>query len=89
MKGRLRDLEVKLKKSENRSYDNLGTGQRLNISSRRIIEDDDNDHVTIEQRNGEKSKVDTEDSDPLFPPNKFLHSNSGSPPRRVETTSNQ
>ena len=66
LKGKLRDLEDRLKKSENRSNDSLGTGQRLNISSRRIIEGDDNDHDTNEQRNGKKTQVDTEYSDPLF-----------------------
>ena len=30
LKARLRDLQDKLKKSENRSFDMLGTGQRLN-----------------------------------------------------------
>ena len=49
MKKRLRDLEDKLNKLENMSCDNLGTGERFNISSRRIIEDDDNDHDTSEQ----------------------------------------
>ena len=29
LKGRLRDLEDKLKKTENRSWDNLGIGKRL------------------------------------------------------------
>jgi len=89
LKEKVRDLEDKLKKSENRSFDNLGTGQRLNISSRRIIEDDDNDHDTIEQRNGEKTTADNNKSDPLFPANGFLPSNLGSPPRRVESTSNK
>ena len=89
MKERVLDLEDKLKKSENRSYDNLGTGQRLNISSRRIIEDDDNDHDTTEQRNGEKTPIETEDSDPLFPVHRYLPSNTGSPPRRVQSTSNE
>ncbi len=87
MKARLRDLEDKLKKSENRSYDNLGTGQRLNL--RPIIEDSDNDDYDSEQRNGGKSQVDTQDSDPLFPANHFLPSNPGSPPRRVLSTSNE
>jgi hypothetical protein len=89
LKGKLRDLEGKLKKSENRSYDNLGTGQLLNISSRRITEDDDNDHDTIEQRNGEKTTVDTEGSDPLFLGNQYLPSNPSPPPRIVESTSNE
>ena len=53
LKERVRDLEDKLKKSENRTYDNLGTGQRLHVSSRQIIEDDDTDHDTREQRNRE------------------------------------
>ncbi len=57
MKARLRDLEDKLIKSENRSYDILGTGQRLN--SRPIIEDSDNDDYASEQRNEGKSQVDT------------------------------
>ena len=87
LKGRLRDLEGKLNMSENRSYDNLRTGHRLNISSRLNIEDDDNNHDTNEQRNGEKTQVDTEDSDPLFfPRNQFLTSNPGLPPRRVESS---
>ena len=86
-KERLRDLEDKLKKSENRSYDNLRTGRRLN--SRPIIEDSDNDHRTSEQWNGEKSQVDTEDFDPLFPANQVVLSNPGSPPRRVPSPSNE
>jgi hypothetical protein len=57
LKARLRDLEDKLIKSENRSYDILGTGQRLN--SRPIIEDSDNDDYASEQRNEGKSQVDT------------------------------
>ena len=48
LKERLRDLEDKLKKSEKRAYDNLGQVQRLNISSRRIIEADDNHYDTSE-----------------------------------------
>jgi len=38
------------------------------------------------------TQVDTGDSDPLFPAhheNKFLPSNPGSPPQRVESTSNE
>ena len=92
LKRRLRDLEDKLKKSRNRSYDNLGTGQRLNISSRGMIEDDDNHHDTSEQRNEEQTQVDTEDSDPLFPAhhqNQFLPLHPGSPPRRVVSTANE
>ncbi len=87
MKARLRDLEDKLLKSENKSYDILGTGQRLN--SRPIIEDSDNDDYASEQRNEGKSQVDTEDSDPPFPANQFLPSNPGSPPRRVLSTSTE
>ncbi len=87
MKARLRDLEDKLMKLENRSYDNLGMGQRLNL--RPIIEDSDNNDYASEQRNGGKSQVDTENSDPLFPANHFLLSNPGSPPRRVLSTSNE
>jgi len=67
LKGRLRDLEDELKKSGNGSYDNLGTRKRLNISSRRIIEDEDNHRDTSEQRNDEQAQVDNGDSDPLFP----------------------
>ena len=89
LKGKLRDLEDKLKKSENRPYDNLGSGQRLNISSRRLIEDDDNDHDTIEHRDGEKIPVITEDSDPLFPGNQYLPSNPSPHSRRVESKSNE
>ncbi len=89
LKERVRDLEDKLKQSENRSYDNLGTGQRLNISSRQVIVDDDNDNDTSEQRSGEKTPVDIEESDPLLPVNRFLPSNPGSPPRRVKSTSNE
>jgi hypothetical protein len=89
LKERVRDLEDKLKKSENRSYDNLGTGQRLHVASRQIIVDDDNDHDTSEQRNGEKTPIEPEDSDPLFPAKRFLPSNPGSPPRRVQSPSNE
>jgi hypothetical protein len=90
LKERVRDLEDKLKKSENsRSYDILGTSQRLNISSRQVIEDDDNDHDTSEKRNGEKTPIDTEDSDPLFPGYQYLPSNTGPPSQRVESTSNE
>jgi hypothetical protein len=54
----------------------LGTGQRLRVGSRPIIEDDDgekppsepedddNDHDTIEQRSGEKNPSEPEDSVP-------------------------
>ncbi len=93
LKERLRDLEDKLKKSENRFYDNLGTGQRLN--SRPILEESDNDKYATEQRNAIKSQVDTKDSDPLFTANPFFRanrfepSNPGSPPRRVPSTSNE
>ena len=73
LKARLRDLEDKLIKSENRSYDILGTGQRLN--SRPIIEDSENDHNVSEQRSGGKSQVDTEDSDPLFSANPLFLAN--------------
>jgi hypothetical protein len=89
LKERVRDLEDKLKKSESRSYDNLGTGQRLHISSRQIIVDDDNDNDNSEQRSGEKTPDDFEDSDPLFPVNQFLPSNIGSPPRRVPSPSKE
>ncbi len=84
-KERLRDLEDKLKNSENRFYDNLGTGQRL--KSKPIIEESDND--------SEKSQVDTEDSDhlfsadPLFRANQFEPSNPGSQPRLVPSSSNK
>jgi hypothetical protein len=54
LKGRLRDLEDKLKKSEDRSWDKLGTGKRLNLGfSRRIIEDDDIHSDTMEHGNEE------------------------------------
>ncbi len=89
LKERVRDLEDKLKKLENRSYDNLGTGQRLNISSRQAIVDDDNDNDTSEQRSGEKTPDDIEDSDPLIPVNQLLPSNPSSPPRRVQSPSNE
>ena len=89
MKERVRDLEDKLKKSENRTYDNLGTGQRLHVSSRQIIEDDDIDHDTSEQRNGEKTPSEPEYVDPLLLPNLFLPSNPGSPPRRVLSPSSE
>ncbi len=93
MKARLRDLEDKLKKSENRFYDNLETGQRLN--SRPIIEESDNYDYAREERNEVKSQVETEDSDPLFPAysffraNQFEPSNPVSPPRRVLSTFNE
>ncbi len=93
MKARLRDLEDKLKNSENRSFDMLGTGQRLN--SRPIHVDSENDDDATEKRNGGKSQVDTEDSDPLFPAdplfraNQYLPSSPGAPPRLVQRTSNE
>jgi hypothetical protein len=92
LKGRLRDLEDELKKSRNMSYDNLGTRKRLIISSRRIIEDDESHHDTNEQRNEEQTQVDNKYSEPLFPAHhesQFLPSNPGSPPRRVESTTNE
>ena len=83
MKGRLRDLEDKLKKTENSSWDNLRIGKRLlTRSSRQIIEDDDN-HAS-EHGNEEQTQVNKEDSDPLFsmsPKHRMLPSNPGSPPR--------
>ncbi len=84
MKERVRDLEDKLKKSKNRSYDNLGTGHRLNISSRQVIVDEDNDNDTSQQRSGENTPVDIKDSDP-----RFLPSNPCSQPKRVQSTSNE
>ena len=89
LKERVRDLEDKLKKSENRTYDNLGTGQRLHVSSRKIIEDDDTDHDTSEQRNREKTTSEPAYVYPLLLPSQFLHSNPGSPPRRVKSPSNE
>jgi len=89
LKERVRDLEDKLKKSENRSYDNLGTGQRLNISSRQVIVDDDNDNDTSDKRSGEKTPDDIEDSGPLFPANRLQPSNPGSLSRRVQSPSNE
>ena len=63
MNERFRDLEEKLKKSKNRSDDNLGTGKRLNLGSlRRIIEDDDKHYESNENRNEEQTQGDKEDS---------------------------
>ena len=85
LKGRLRDLEEKLKKSENRSWDILGTGKRLNLgSSRRILEDDDNHFDTSEHGNEEHAQDDKKYSDPIFPP--YPPSNHGLPSRRDEST---
>ena len=94
LKARLRDLEDKLKKSEIRFFDLLGTGQRLN--SRPILSDSETDDDAIEKRNAGKSQVETEDTDPLFPDNpyldplyrpyKYLDSNPGEPPRLVPST---
>ena len=94
LKARLRDLEDKLKKSENRSFEMLGTGQRLN--SRPILIDSETDDVAIEKRNAGKSQVETEDSDPLFPvnpyldppyrPHTYLDSNTSEPSRLVPST---
>ena len=94
LKARLRDLEDKLKKSENRSFEMLGTVQRLN--SRPVLSDSETDDVAIEKRNAGKSQVETEDSDPLFPdnpyldllyrPHTYLDSNPGEPPRLVPST---
>ena len=89
LKERVRDLEDKLKKSENRTYDKLGTGQRLHVSSRQIIEDGDTDHDTSEQRNREKTPSEPEYVDPLLLPIQSLPSNPGSPPRRVKSPSNE
>ncbi len=50
LKARVHDLEDKLKKSENRVYENLGTEKRL--QSRHIIDDFDND----EQQNAASEK---------------------------------
>ena len=86
LKARLRDLEEKLKKLENRSWDNLGTGQRLNmVSSRRIIEDDDNLSENNEHGNEESTLV---NNDPLFL-NPLPSSNIGSLPQRRESTRNE
>ncbi len=89
MKRRLRYLEDKLKKTENRSWDNLGAGNRLNLgSSGRIIKYDDNYHDISEHENEEQTQVNKEDSDPLFPMSlkyQMLPTNPGSPPR-VSTT---
>ena len=93
LKGRLRDLEDKLKKSENTSWYNLGTGKRLNLgSSRRIIEDGDNHSNTGEHGNEEPTQVNNADSDPLFPAhhqNRIPPSNPGSSSRRGNSTSNE
>ena len=62
---------------------------KLSSSSSRYTSLDDNDHDTSEHRNGEKTPNNTEDSDPLFPVNRFLPSNPGSPPRRVQSRSNE
>jgi hypothetical protein len=84
LKVRLHDLEDKLKKSENRSWDNLRTGKRLNLgSSRRIIEDVDNHFDTSEHGNEEQAH----DLDSLFPP--YRPSNPDSPSRREESTPKQ
>ena len=78
-------LKIRLKKSENRSYDNLGTGRRLNLgSSRRIHEDDDNHYDTSEHGNEKQTQVNKEDSDPLFPD--YPPSDLDSPSRREEST---
>jgi translation initiation factor 2B subunit (eIF-2B alpha/beta/delta family) len=53
LKAMLRDLEDKLKKSENRSFEMLGTVQRLN--SRPVLSDSETDDVAIEKRNAGKS----------------------------------
>ena len=92
LKARLRDLEDKLKKSENRSFEMLGTVQRLN--SRPVLSDSETDDVAIEKRNAGKSQVDTDPDphsdnpyiDPLYRPNKYLDSNPGEPPRLVPST---
>ncbi len=52
LKARLRDLEDKLKKSDNRVYENLVTEKRF--KSRPILEDSDNDeqqNTASEKRN--------------------------------------
>jgi hypothetical protein len=89
LKGRLRDLNDELKTSVNRSYDILGTGQRVNLgSSRRTIEDNDDDHSnTTEHGNEEQTHVDNEESDPLFA--NYPSSNSESPSLREESTLKQ
>jgi hypothetical protein len=83
LKARLRDLEDKLKKSENRVYESLGTEQRL--KSRPILEDSDNDeqqNAASEKRNAGTSKVDTEDLAPRLSPRRFIEvSSPGAPPR--------
>ena len=83
LKARLRDLEDKLKKSENRVYENLGTEQRL--KSRPILEDSDNDeqqNAASEKRNEGTSKVDTEDPPPRLNHRRCIEDSSpGAPPR--------
>ena len=83
LKARVRDLEDKLKKSENRVYENLGTEKRL--QSRHIIDDFDNDeqqNAASEKRNAGTSEDDTEDPAPHLNHGRlFEDSGIGQPPR--------
>ena len=83
MKARVRDLEDKLKKSENRVYENLGTEKRL--QSRHIIDDFDNDeqqNEASEKRNAGTSEEGTEDPAPHLNHGRLIEdSGIGEPPR--------
>ena len=83
LKARLRDLEDKLKKSENRVYENVVTERRL--KSRPIrLEDSDNDeqqNAASKKRNAGTSKVDTEDPAPRLNDYFVEDSSPGAPPR--------
>ena len=84
LKARLRDLEDKLKKSENRVYENLGTEKRL--QSRHIIDDFDNDELqnaAIKKRNAGTSEDGTEDPAPHLNHGRLIIEDSGigEPPR--------
>ena len=83
LKARVRDLEDKLKKSQNRVYENLGTEKRL--QSRHIIDDFDNDeqqNATSEKRNAGTSEDGTEDHAPHLNHGRLIEdSGIGEPPR--------
>ena len=87
LKARVRDLEDKLKKSENRVYENLGTEKRL--QSRHILQDSDSDeqeNAASEKRNAGSSEVDTEDPAPHLNHGRQVEVSSIGEPPRFEVT---
>ena len=68
MKVRVRDREEKLKKLENRSFRKLGTRRRVDLTSTRIIvDDDDNQSDPLEPSNEECTQNVGENSYAFYP----------------------